>query len=81
MIRKHGIIGQSSLASSSSTNSCVYTCRPGKSSFGVINDCGIGQSDFMRSVRVDRQIKRIVARIWNTRDLLVLLDRCGVFRD
>lgn len=55
--------------------------RPGKSSFGVINDCGVGQSDFMWSVRANRQIKRIFARIWDTRDLLVSFDGCGVFRD
>jgi hypothetical protein len=81
MIQVHGITGKSSLASCSFLNSRFSTLRPRKSSFGVINDCGIGQSDFMWSVRANRQIKRIFARIWNTRDLLVSFDGCGVFRD
>jgi hypothetical protein len=81
MIQVHGITGNSSLASGSFIDSCFCTLMPGKSSFGVINDCGIGQSDFMWSVRANRQIKRIFARIRSTRDLLVSFDGCGVFRD
>lgn len=35
----------------------------------------------MWGVRSNRNIKRIFARIWNTRELLVSFDGCGVFRD
>lgn len=59
----------------------THLFRPGKSSYGVINDYGIGQSDFMWSVRSNRNIKRIYSQIWNTGDLLVSFDGCGVYRD
>ena len=55
--------------------------RPGINSHGVINDCGIGQSDFMWKIRANRNIKRIYAQIWNNNALLVSFDGCGVFRD
>lgn len=55
--------------------------RPGINSHGVINDCGIGQSDFMWNIRANRNIKRIYAQIWNSNALLVSFDGCGVFRD
>ncbi|CAF4555340.1 unnamed protein product [Rotaria sp. Silwood2] len=50
-------------------------------SHGVISGCGIGQSDFLWSVRSNRQVKNVFARLWNTRQLLVSFDGCGIFRD
>lgn len=61
--------------------SITINSRPGINSHGVINDCGIGQSDFMWNIRANRNIKRIYAGIWNTNALLVSFDGCGVFRD
>ncbi|CAF3776424.1 unnamed protein product [Rotaria socialis] len=54
---------------------------PSFSSHGVISGFGIGQSEFLWSVRSNRQVKNIFARLWNTRQLLVSFDGCGVFRD
>ncbi|CAF4692371.1 unnamed protein product, partial [Rotaria sp. Silwood1] len=54
---------------------------PSFSSHGVISGHGIGQSDFLWSVRSNRQIKSVFARLWNTRELLVSFDGCGIFRD
>ncbi|CAF4315567.1 unnamed protein product, partial [Rotaria magnacalcarata] len=50
-------------------------------SHGVISGLGIGQSELLWSVRSNRQVKNIFARLWNTRQLLVSFDGCGVFRD
>ncbi|CAF3629932.1 unnamed protein product [Rotaria socialis] len=54
---------------------------PGNGLFGIINDCGIGQSDFMWNVRSNRNIKRVYSQIWTTNELLVSFDGCGVFRN
>ncbi|CAF1076364.1 unnamed protein product [Rotaria sordida] len=57
------------------------TYWPGFPSHGVVNNCGIGQSDFMWNIRSNRNIKRVYSQIWNTNELLVSFDGCGVFRD
>jgi ectoine hydroxylase-related dioxygenase (phytanoyl-CoA dioxygenase family) len=54
---------------------------PGNGRFGVINDCGIGQSDFMWNIRSNRNIKRVYSHIWNTNELLVSFDGCGIYRN
>lgn len=54
---------------------------PGNTRFGLVNTYGIGQSDFMWNVRSNRNIKRIYSQIWNTNELLVSLEGCGVFRN
>ncbi|CAF1296028.1 unnamed protein product [Rotaria sordida] len=54
---------------------------PSFSTHGVISGHGIGQSDFLWNVRSNEQVKQVFARIWNTRQLLVSFDGCGVFRD
>ena len=59
----------------------IDSLRPGLVSSGVVNNCGIGQSDFMWSVRANRQIKRIYSRAWNSNQLLVSFDGCGIYRD
>lgn len=47
----------------------------------MINNCGIGQSDFMWSIRSNRNVKRVFSQIWNTNELLVSFDGCGIFRN
>jgi hypothetical protein len=59
----------------------MYLYRPGINSHGVVNSCGIGQSDFMWNIRSVRNIKRVYSQIWNTNELLVSFDGCGVYRD
>jgi hypothetical protein len=59
----------------------VLFFRPGYSSHGVVNNFGIGQSDFMWNIRSNRNIKRVYSQIWNTNQLLVSFDGCGVYRD
>ncbi len=55
--------------------------RPGINSHGVVNNCGVGQSDFMWNIRSNRNIKRVYSQIWNTNQLLVSFDGCGLYRD
>ncbi len=55
--------------------------RPGNNRFGIIDDCGIGQSDFMWNIRSNRNIKRVYSHIWNTNELLTSFDGCGVYRN
>ena len=55
--------------------------RPGSGDYGVINGSGIGQSDLLWNVRSQQQIKHIFSRIWNTSQLFVSFDGCGIFRD
>ena len=59
----------------------LFIFRPGIHSHGVVNHAGVGQSDFMWNVRSNRRIKEIYSRIWNTNELLVSFDGCGLFRD
>ncbi|UJR36658.1 hypothetical protein I4U23_029375 [Adineta vaga] len=54
---------------------------PGNGTFGIINDCGIGQSDFMWNIRSNRNIKRVYSQIWDTDELFVSFDGCGVYRN
>ncbi|CAF1081252.1 unnamed protein product [Adineta steineri] len=54
---------------------------PGSDRFGIVNDGGIGQSDFMWNIRSNRNIKRVYSNIWNTNELLVSFEGCGVYRN
>ncbi|CAF0806442.1 unnamed protein product [Adineta ricciae] len=54
---------------------------PGNPRFGLIAECGVGQSDFMWNVRSNRNTKRVYSQIWNTNELLVSLDGCGIYRN
>jgi hypothetical protein len=47
---------------------------------GMINGHGIGQFDFMWKVQSNRQVKQLYAGIWNTQQLLVSFDGCGILR-
>jgi hypothetical protein len=55
--------------------------RPSFSTHGVISGNGIGQSDFLWNIRSNRQVKKVFSRIWNSQQLLVSFDGCGIFRD
>jgi hypothetical protein len=59
----------------------LFFFRPGFRSHGVVNSDGIGQSDFMWNIRSNRNIKQVYSQIWNTNELLVSFDGCGVYRD
>ncbi|UJR09465.1 hypothetical protein I4U23_013703 [Adineta vaga] len=54
---------------------------PGYKSHGVVNGDGIGQSEFMWTIRSNRNVKQVYSRIWNTNQLLVSFDGCGIYRD
>ena len=54
---------------------------PQYSTHGVIKGHGIGQSELLWNVRSNRLIKKVFARIWNTRQLLTSFDGCCTFRD
>ena len=55
--------------------------RPSFSTHGVISGSSVGQSDFQWSIRSNPEVKKIFSRIWNTQQLLVSFDGCGIFRD
>lgn len=55
--------------------------RPTVGTHGLIGDSGIGQSDFLWSVRSNQQVKKAYGHIWSTQQLLVSFDGCGVYRD
>ncbi|CAF1361531.1 unnamed protein product [Adineta steineri] len=54
---------------------------PGFKTSGVVNSDGIGQSEFMWNIRSNRNVKRVYSQIWNTNELLVSFDGCGIYRD
>lgn len=56
-------------------------CRPGASYIGLLNDMGMGQSEFMWSVRGNPNIKKVFSQIWNSDELLVSFDGAGCFRN
>jgi hypothetical protein len=53
---------------------------PGMPSNGILAGWGIGQSAFMWFLRGSTVVQRVFERIWRTRDLLVSMDGCGMFR-
>ncbi|CAF1136499.1 unnamed protein product [Rotaria sordida] len=54
---------------------------PGIARLGLMANEGIGQSQFMWSVRGNPNVKKIFAQIWHTSELLVSFDAAGCFRD
>lgn len=52
----------------------------GMSHNGIVNGAGVGQSDFLWSVRTLPKVRRAFERIWDTTDLLVSFDGANVFR-
>ncbi|CAF1356570.1 unnamed protein product, partial [Didymodactylos carnosus] len=54
---------------------------PGIPRFGLMPNEGIGQSQFMWSVRGNPNVKKVFALIWQTSELLVSFDAAGTFRD
>lgn len=53
---------------------------PGSFSDGIISQYGIGQSSFLWHCRSLPRVKQAFATIWETDDLIVSFDGCGVFR-
>jgi hypothetical protein len=54
---------------------------PGLPYNGLLTNEGIGQSQFMWSVRGNLNLKKIFTQIWQTSELLVSFDAAGCFRD
>ncbi|CAF0721137.1 unnamed protein product [Adineta steineri] len=54
---------------------------PGIPHNGLVNDEGIGQSEFMWFVRGNPNIKKVFSHIWNSNELFVSFDGAGCFRD
>jgi hypothetical protein len=80
MIQLHGQkIGKINYNKSSISIDSFF--RPGNARFGLVDDCGIGQSNFMWNIRSNRNIKRVYSRIWNTNELLVSFEGCGIYRN
>jgi len=49
-------------------------------SVGIMSGYGIGQSEFLWYARLLPKVKEAFSKIWQTDDLLVSYDGCGVFR-
>ncbi|CAF1065447.1 unnamed protein product [Adineta ricciae] len=54
---------------------------PGLNELGIINDYGMGQSEFMWFVRGNPNVKKVFSEIWNSDELFVSFDGAGCFRD
>lgn len=55
--------------------------RPGLPEVGIINDHGIGQSEFLWYIRGNPNIKKIFSSIWNSDELFVSFDGAGCYRN
>ncbi len=58
----------------------TWRAFPGDATNGIIFGFGIGQSPFMWHLRGLPAVRRAYAAVWDTDDLLVSFDGCGVFR-
>ncbi|CAF1285120.1 unnamed protein product [Rotaria magnacalcarata] len=56
-------------------------CWPGLSDIGLLNDYGIGQSEFMWYIRGKPYVKKVFSHIWNSNELFTSFDGAGCFRD
>ncbi|CAF3400964.1 unnamed protein product [Rotaria socialis] len=54
---------------------------PGLSDIGLLNDYGIGQSEFMWYIRGKPYVKKVFSHIWNSNELFTSFDGAGCFRD
>ncbi|CAF3528516.1 unnamed protein product [Rotaria sp. Silwood1] len=54
---------------------------PGTPHIGLLNDEGIGQSEFMWFIRGNPNIKKVFSHIWNSNELFVSFDGAGCFRN
>ncbi|CAF3110136.1 unnamed protein product [Rotaria sp. Silwood2] len=54
---------------------------PGMPHVGLVNDEGIGQSEFMWFLRGNPNIKKVFSHIWNSNELFVSFDGAGCFRN
>jgi hypothetical protein len=55
--------------------------RPGSPDIGLINDYGIGQSEFLWYIRGNRNVKKIFSSIWNSDELFTSFDGAGCYRN
>ncbi|CAF0947118.1 unnamed protein product [Rotaria sordida] len=54
---------------------------PGISNLGLLNDHGIGQSEFMWYIRGKPYVKKVFSHIWNSNELFTSFDGAGCYRD
>ncbi|CAF3671689.1 unnamed protein product [Adineta steineri] len=54
---------------------------PGSTNIGLLNDHGIGQSEFMWYLRGIPNIKKVFSHIWNSNELFTSFDGAGCFRN
>ncbi|CAF0878972.1 unnamed protein product [Rotaria sp. Silwood1] len=54
---------------------------PGICYIGLLNDHGIGQSEFMWYIRGKPNVKKVFSHIWNSNELFTSFDGVGCFRD
>jgi hypothetical protein len=55
--------------------------RPGSSDIGLLNDHGIGQSEFMWYIRGNPNVKKVFSYIWNSNELFTSFDGAGCYRN
>lgn len=55
--------------------------RPGSTEIGLLNDFGIGQSEFMWYLRGNPNVKKVFSQIWKSDELCVSFDGAGCYRD
>ncbi|UJR20781.1 hypothetical protein I4U23_023894 [Adineta vaga] len=54
---------------------------PGITDIGLLNDYGIGQSEFMWYIRANPNVKKVFSQIWNSDELFVSFDGVGCYRN
>ncbi|CAF4299343.1 unnamed protein product [Rotaria sp. Silwood2] len=54
---------------------------PGTPHLGLLNDEGMGQSEFMWFIRGNPNIKKVFSHIWNSNELFVSFDGASCFRN
>jgi hypothetical protein len=55
--------------------------RPGSTDIGLINDYGIGQSEFLWYIRGNQNVKKVFSSIWNSDELFTSFDGAGCYRN
>jgi hypothetical protein len=55
--------------------------RPGSVDIGLLNDYGIGQSEFMWHIRGNPNVKKVFSYIWNSNKLFTSFDGAGCYRN
>jgi hypothetical protein len=82
MIQQHGIpIGKLPIEFLTRKKERERISRPGSTDIGLINDYGIGQSEFLWYIRGNRNVKKVFSSIWNSEELFTSFDGAGCYRN